>query len=204
MSNTENMEVISGNTYNKYSTKNPIAKWLMRKFLSNLSTTLNNLNFSSLLEVGCGEGYLLKSIKNELKGIKLMATDISSEIIAEADKIIPEIPKMVCSAYDLPFNDSSWDVVLACEVMEHVEEPQKLIIEANRIAAKYCIFTVPLEPWWRVANVLRGKYLTKFGNTPGHIQHWNKNSLLKEMEGNFEEFSYKRVGLWQMIVAVKH
>ena len=198
------MEVISGNTYNKYSTKNPIAKWLMRKFLSNLSTTLNNLNFSSLLEVGCGEGYLLKSIKNELKGIKLMATDISSEIIAEADKIIPEIPKMVCSAYDLPFNDSSWDVVLACEVMEHVEEPQKLIIEANRIAAKYCIFTVPLEPWWRVANVLRGKYLTKFGNTPGHIQHWNKNSLLKEMEGNFEEFSYKRVGLWQMIVAVKH
>ncbi len=133
-----------------------------------------------------------------------MATDISSEIIAEANKIIPEIPKMVCSAYDLPFNDSSWDVVLACEVMEHVEEPQKLIIEANRIAAKYCIFTVPLEPWWRVANVLRGKYLTKFGNTPGHIQHWNKNSLLKEMEGNFEEFSYKRVGLWQMIVAVKH
>ena len=198
------MEVISGNTYNKYSTKNPIAKWLMRKFLFNLSTALNNLDFSSLLEVGCGEGYLLKSIQNDLNGVKLMATDISSEIITEADKIIPEIPKMICSASDLPFKDSSWDLILACEVMEHVEEPQKLIAEANRVSAKYCIFTVPLEPWWRIANVLRGKYLTRLGNTPGHIQHWNKKSLLKEMGGNFEEFSYKRVGLWQMIVAVKN
>ena len=197
-------EVISGNTYDKYGTKNPIAKWLMRKFLSDLSSALNSLSFSSLIEVGCGEGYLLKSIQDDLEGIKLFATDISSKIIVEADKIIPDIPKMVCSAYDLPFKENSWDLVLACEVMEHVEEPQRLLTEAHRVAAKYCVFTVPLEPWWRVANVLRGKYLTKLGNTPGHVQHWNKTSLLREIEGTFKEFEYKRVGLWQMIVAKTH
>lgn len=203
MTKQEKKEVISGNTYNKYQTNNPIAKWLMRKFLKDLSIALNNISFSSLVEVGCGEGYLLNSIRNDLKGVRLMATDVSSKIIAEADKIIPDVPKMVCSACDLPFNDNSWDLVLACEVMEHVAEPQKLLAEAHRVCSKYCLFTVPLEPWWRVANVLRGKYLTKLGNTPGHIQHWSKNSFISEIESTFTNFSYKRVGLWQMIVAKK-
>ena len=204
MTEHKTKEVISGNTYDKYGTKNPIAKWLMKKFLNDLSIALNSLKFSSLLEIGCGEGYLLKSLEKDLQGIKIMATDLSPKIISQADYIIPEIPKMVCSAYDLPFKDNSWDMILACEVMEHVDNPRKLLTEARRVSAKHCIFTVPLEPWWRVANILRGKYLMKLGNTPGHIQHWGKTSFTNQVKETFQKIQYKRVGLWQMIIARSH
>ena len=192
--------LIAGNTYKKYHTRNPIAKYLMANFLRTLSGTLRRLSFDSLLEMGCGEGYLLKSLEAQLSGVELLASDLSPSIIAKAEEIIPEVPKIVASAYDLPVEDKSWDLVLACEVLEHVDDPKKLLHEAKRIAKKHCVFTVPLEPWWRMANMLRGKYLSHWGNTPGHIQHWNRSLFKREIESVFKIYEYTRIGLWQMAV----
>ena len=191
---------IAGNYYNKYETQNPISKWFINRFTQRLSLILRDLSFSSLLEVGCGEGYLLQRLEKQLKDVDILASDISPEIIDKANSIIPGVPKIIASAYDLPLEDKSKDVVLACEVMEHVQEPMKLLKEAKRIARKNCIFTVPHEPWWRIANVMRGKYLGDFGNTPGHIQHWNKNSLMKLIDSTFERSEHEYVGLWQFVV----
>lgn len=194
-------EVIAGNTYNKYVTRNPIARYLVSSFLSTLRETLERLTFDSLLEVGCGEGYLLKRLENSLRNVTLLASDISPSIIEKAEEIIPDIPKIVASAYELPVEDKSWDLVLASEVLEHVEKPERLLREAGRVGKKNCVFTVPLEPWWRIANILRGKYLSALGNTPGHIRHWGKTSFIREISPHFEIAEYRRIGLWQMIVA---
>ena len=191
---------VAGNFYNKYESQNPISRWFINRFTEHLESLLNNLQFESLLEVGCGEGYLLKRLEKRLQGLDLLATDISPEIIAEAELLIPEVPKLVASAYDLPLEDKSRDIVLACEVMEHVEEPDKLLVEAKRVARKHCIFSVPHEPWWRIANMMRGKYLNDFGNTPGHIQHWNKSKLMNLINSVFDKPRHQFVGLWQFVV----
>jgi ubiquinone/menaquinone biosynthesis C-methylase UbiE len=194
------MSNIPGNYFNKYESKNPIAKWLINHFMSHLEVLLQELSFESLVEVGCGEGYLLKRMEKRLQGLDLLATDISAEIIAEAELLIPEVPKLVATAYDLPLEDKSKDIVLACEVMEHVDEPYKLLVEAKRVARKHCIFSVPHEPWWRIANMMRGKYLNDFGNTPGHIQHWNKSKLMNLINSVFDKPRHQYVGLWQFVV----
>ena len=191
---------VAGNFYNKYESQNPISRWFINRFTEHLESLLNNLQFESLLEVGCGEGYLLKRLEKRLQGLDLLATDISPEIIAKAELLIPEVPKLVASAYDLPLEDKSRDIVLACEVMEHVEEPDKLLVEAKRVARKHCIFSVPHEPWWRIANMMRGKYLNDFGNTPGHIQHWNKSKLMNLINSVFDKPRHQFVGLWQFVV----
>lgn len=191
---------VAGNFYNKYESQNPISKWFINRFTEHLEYLLNSLQFESLLEVGCGEGYLLKRLETRLQGVDLLAIDISPEIIAEAELLIPKVPKLVASAYDLPLEDKSRDIVLACEVMEHVEEPYKLLVEAKRVARKHCIFSVPHEPWWRIANMMRGKYLNDFGNTPGHIQHWNKTKLMNLINSVFDKPRHQFVGLWQFVV----
>ena len=191
---------VAGNFYNKYESQNPISRWFINRFTEHLESLLNNLQFESLLEVGCGEGYLLKRLEKRLQGLDLLATDISPEIIAKAELLIPEVPKLVASAYDLPLEDKSRDIVLACEVMEHVEEPDELLVEAKRVARKHCIFSVPHEPWWRIANMMRGKYLNDFGNTPGHIQHWNKSKLMNLINSVFDKPRHQFVGLWQFVV----
>ena len=191
---------VAGNFYNKYESQNPVSRWFINRFTQHLESLLSDLKFESLLEVGCGEGYLLKRLEKQLHGVELLASDISPEIIAEAELLIPKVPKLVASAYDLPLEDKSRDIVLACEVMEHVEQPSKLLVEAKRIARKHCIFSVPHEPWWRIANMIRGKYLNDFGNTPGHIQHWNKSKLMNLINSVFDKPRHQFVGLWQFVV----
>ena len=76
------------------------------------------------------------------------------------------------SICDLPFRSGAFDLVVACEVLEHVDDPRRALEELLRVTSRFALLSVPHEPWWRVLNVLRGKYLRDRGNTPGHVQHF--------------------------------
>ncbi|MCB9653673.1 MAG: class I SAM-dependent methyltransferase [Deltaproteobacteria bacterium] len=54
-------------------------------------------------------------------------------------------PTVVGDAYPLPFEDATFDVVLATQVFEHVPEPEQAVSEAARVlrAGGRLIFTVP-------------------------------------------------------------
>ena len=84
----------------------------------------------------------------------------------------------VDSIYNIDSNDNNYDLVIACEVLEHLEEPEIALSELFRISNKYVLISVPNEPFWRIANFARGKYLNRLGNTPGHINHWSKNGII--------------------------
>lgn len=45
------------------------------------------------------------------------------------------------------------------------------------------ILSVPNEPIWRIMNMVRGKYIRDFGNTPGHIQHFSMKAFKQMIEG---------------------
>ena len=70
-----------------------------------------------------------------------------------------------------------YDLVVSTEVLEHLDNPLRALKELSRISNRYIIISVPNEPLWRIANVVRLKYLSAFGNTPGHINHWSKASF---------------------------
>ena len=79
----------------------------------------------------------------------------------------------VASAYELPFEDGSFDCVCALEVLEHLERPGEALAEMARVAGRFLLLSVPREPLWRISHVLAGRDLRAFGNTPGHINHWS-------------------------------
>src|SRR5690606_37182112 len=79
--------------------------------------------------------------------------------------------------------DRSFDLVLAVEVLEHVATPALALAELARVTRGPVVVTVPHEPWWRVANVARGKYLRDLGNTPGHVQHWSRRRFARVVDG---------------------
>jgi hypothetical protein len=55
----------------------------------------------------------------------------------------------------------------------------------------HVIITVPNEPIFRIANFLRGKNVTRFGNPEDHIHHFNKKSLEDLLSGYFSEVNIK-------------
>jgi len=167
----------AGNLYNKYESENPIVKVLVKKFFSDLESILIPVKgtVKSAFEIGCGEGYVTGFISQ--MGIPVMGSDVSPRIIEIARKNHPGINFSVLSIYDLHTISTTYDMVVANEVLEHLSNPDEAMKEIKKIARKYILISVPNEPFFRVANIVRLKYLKDMGNTPGHINHWSKRSL---------------------------
>jgi len=173
--------IIVGNLYDKYATNNPIARYLMKGFLDSVSYIYNQAKPKTVLEVGCGEGSLSSYLLNNSPKPDLMEIcDLSLDLVP--DNLDPFIRKREASIYELPYADKSFDMVVCCEVLEHLDEPDKGIAEIVRVSKKNIILSTPREPLWRILNVARAKYLRELGNTPGHIQHFNQKKLIKLAE----------------------
>jgi SAM-dependent methyltransferase len=106
--------------------------------------------------------------------------------IEMAQSNIPFAKCIVASAYDLPFSNSEFDLVICCEVLEHLHDPDLALREIRRVTAKYCILSVPNEPIWRLLNMARGAYIPDLGNTPGHINHWTCKSFQLYVDRYFQ------------------
>lgn len=95
--------------------------------------------FKGLLEVGCNRGQNLQRIQEVYPETQLAGIDVSSEAITVAQNNLPKPILKVGTATDLPFEDKSFDVVLVDAVWMYVEDINKAIEEALRVARKRLI-----------------------------------------------------------------
>ena len=136
----------------------------------------------TILDAGCGEGFTLNKLYQEEMGEELEGIDGSEEAISIGKKIHPHLSLKRASIYKLPYKDSSFDLVLSTEVLEHLEEPEKALKEIIRVSRKYILLSVPNEPFFMLSNFLRGKNITRWGNDIDHINHWSARSFEKFVE----------------------
>ncbi len=202
---------VYGNYADKYNSKNPIENYLVKNFIQNFESnlySLTNKSIASICEIGCAEGELIKRIHAIFPKARLYASDISKEEIAKAKRNCAPISVefMIQNAEYLDaYKDSSFDVVVCCEVLEHLSNPLKGLGELIRISNKYILVSVPNEPIWRILNIARKKYVKSIGNTPGHINHWNMVQFPKFLN-SFSGYSIIKRNFpfpWQMVLLEK-
>jgi len=186
----------------KYEQENWLAKKMIARFQKKISLLLANLDYNSLHEVGCGEGYSLNFLIR-IKEANISASDVSAEALTLAEKKHPQIKFYQASVYKSPFNDNQFDLVVASQVLEHLKNPQKALLEIKRISNNYCLFTVPYEPLWRILNILRGKYLKSLGNPPTHYYHWSKKGIILLVRPYFSKIKIKLLLPWIIILVKK-
>lgn len=192
-------ENVVGNFYDKYATKNRISRALVTGFLSSVTTLYRSAEARSVLEVGCGEGKLADHlVRSGPRPDRFLATDLSLE--RRAADIDPIIEFAEASAYELPYEDGSFDLVVCCEVMEHLERPQEALAEVARVARNFVLMSTPWEPVWRAMNMARGKYLRDLGNTPGHIQHFGRRDLVELARTRIEVVTVMTPLPWTVIL----
>jgi SAM-dependent methyltransferase len=170
---------VTGNTYDKYGSTNPVVKRLMAGFERTLDELFAQASPASLLDVGCGEGVLVEKWAGRIDG-RVVGIDLDDpQLHAEwAKRRAPNLEYKVMKAENLPFADGEFEVATAIEVLEHVPDPEHTVAEMARVAAKWLLVSVPREPMWRGLNMARGAYLKDLGNTPGHLNHWSKRSFV--------------------------
>ena len=196
---------VAGNYYNKYGTNNPVARALVRGFQENLLQLIQQADATDIHEVGCGEGCLTALIANANENLRIRASDQSFDIIDTARRLhgTDRIQFQTRSVYELVAADGA-DLMLCCEVMEHLDDPNRARNILQKLSARYTIFSVPREPIWRICNIVRGRYLRALGNTPGHIQHWSKREFLAFLVPRFEIVTVRSPFPWTMALCQPH
>lgn len=98
---------------------------------------------SSVLDVGCGKGFMLHDLAALIPGLIVKGVDISEYAIAHAiDDMKPHV--QVANAKRLPFPDKSFDVVISINTVHNLERAEcgQALQEIERVARKGSFITI--------------------------------------------------------------
>lgn len=133
----------------------------------------------TILEIGAGDGLLINTLRNE--GYDPVALDISRSALEyiKGDKLVQS------NGDSLPFLSNTFDLVLACEVLEHlpVSIYQNVLHEIERVAKEHIIVTVPFQEkleW----NYARCPACGSIFNGAYHVRSFDEN----KMKSLFKQF----------------
>ncbi len=193
---------VTGNTFDKYGSTNPVVRRLMAGFERTLQELFRQAQPRSLLDVGCGEGVLTHRWAQQLGERRVVGIDLEDPVLEaeQAKRRAPNLEYRVMKAENLPFADGEFDMTSAIEVLEHVPDPEHTVEEMARVAQRWLLVSVPREPLWRALNMTRGAYLNDLGNTPGHLNHWSKRSFVALLSRHGEVVEARSPFPWTMLL----
>lgn len=196
---------VTGNTYDKYGSSNPVVRRLMATFERDLGELFERVDPASVLDVGCGEAILTHRWAIARPATRVVGFDLEEPAIqAEWDKRrAPNLEYRILRAQEpFPFRDGEFALATAIEVLEHVPDPEHTVAEMARCArGGHLLVSVPREPLWRALNVARGAYLRDLGNTPGHVNHWSRRRFAGLLSGHGEVVEVRSPFPWTMVLA---
>jgi len=187
----------------KYENEGVIAKYLVNNYFRAVNNLiLKTKGLQTTHEIGIGEGrstsILSKLVPN------LSGSEFVEHLVPLAKKNNPDLTIFQESIYELNYENEQVDLVFLLEVLEHLDYPEIALAEIKRVSSNYLILGVPREPLWRILNMARFKYWKDLGNTPGHLNHWSKNSLIKLIEKEFGKvIAVENPIPWTIVLAKK-
>ena len=121
---------VTGNTYDKYGSTNPVVRRLMAGFERTLDELFAKAAPRTLLDVGCGEGVLVEKWAKRIPG-RVVGIDLEDpHLQAEWEKRqVPNLEYRIMKAENLPFADDEFTTATAIEVLEHVPDPRHTLAE---------------------------------------------------------------------------
>ena len=191
-----------GNYYDKYNTRNPISRYLMNGFRTQLDELWAQAAPHTQLDVGCGEGVITCEWAASLGEGRIVGLDQEdARLRAEwASRHRPNLAFVSGDAASLSFSEGEFDLVSAIEVLEHVPDPHAALADMARVAERYLLLSVPREPLWRALNMVRLAHWRTLGNTPGHIQHWSRREFVRFASGVGEVVAVRSPLPWTIVL----
>ena len=151
-------------------------------------------NVNSILDVGCGKGWVAKEYLTQ--GKTVISLDVSITNPAILNKLYPSQKHFAVTAdsFHLPFSDDSFDCVIASEIIEHVFDPAGFVKELFRVVKKggNLIITTPYKE-----KLIYYLCIHCNQKTPAnaHIHSFDENKLGSfYSENDLESFNYETFG----------
>jgi SAM-dependent methyltransferase len=135
-----------------------------------------------VLDVGCRYGALTRAY---LVGNEVVGVDVDRWALDEARELGIET-RWVDAEGPLPFEDASFDVVVAGELLEHIRDPAVHIREAHRVLRPGGTLVGSVPNAYRLKNRLRFLAGRSPENNPTHLHMFSPQELL-DLLSEFDE-----------------
>jgi SAM-dependent methyltransferase len=126
---------------------------------------------ASTLDVGCGDGALLRELASRGFGGRLGGAEISAPAAAIAREAGSAGTIELFDGATLPFPDGSYELGILSHVLEHVPDPPALLAEVARVCAAVVV-EVPLEANWSA----RRRSKRAHSEQIGHLQRLDRGA----------------------------
>lgn len=154
--------------------------WHTRKLKTTLELIDNGgVKPKNILDVGCASGWMLSKISEKYPKAQCVGIDVYKKAIEYGQKLYKNLRLISVDAHKLPFKDKFFDLVICTELLEHVENPQKVLSEIKRVLAPNGIAIVEMDSgnflfqivwyWW--TNIRHGVW------RDSHIHTFNTKIL---------------------------
>jgi SAM-dependent methyltransferase len=134
-----------------------------------------------VLDLGCRDGALTQAYAG---GNEIVGVDADREALAEAEKLGIET-RWADLDEPLPFEDESFDAVVAGELLEHLRDPRRVVAEVGRVLRPGGTFVASVPNAYRLKNRLRFALGRKPEDDPTHLQMFapsDVRALLNDFE----------------------
>lgn len=139
----------------------------------NIADVCKGHEFKKILEVGAGDGSILKYLADWDFFPEMHALEISQSGVDQiASKDLKNLRSVnIFDGYHIPFGDNEFDLVILSHVLEHVEFERMLLREIKRVS-KHLLIEVPCD--YRYGVDKRMKHFLNYGHinmyTPGSLR----------------------------------
>lgn len=154
---------------------------------------LQQLDFQTILDVGCGTGEILKSIKERYSFVKLYGLDISEEMLKQAnDKLKGTATLILGDAENITLETNSFDLLLCTDSFHHYPNPQQAISEFYRVL-KHGKFLL-IADYWKPFPIRQIMNLFISYSNEGDVKIYSKKEIIEFLkQGGFQEIIYKKI-----------
>lgn len=122
-----------------FQSRNQLLLWALENY---------GKDFQSLLEIGCGTGYVLSGISKKFPRSTLYGSEIFIAGLGFAASRLPSAKLMQMDARKIPF-DNEFDVIGAFDVLEHIKEDEDVLAQMCAVLKPdgLMLLTVPQHAW---------------------------------------------------------
>ena len=164
-----------------------------RKLYPHIIDELSHIAFDNLLDVGCGTGEILNSVKNIYPSASIYGIDISEEMLKKAkEKLLDAAEISLGDAEHLPYENGKFDLLMCTDSFHHYPNPQKAIEEFYRVLKKdgYLL----LADFWKPFPIRHLMNVFIPFNNEGDVKVYSKNEIINFLvHSGFQNIKYQKV-----------
>ncbi|MEK7624463.1 MAG: class I SAM-dependent methyltransferase [Patescibacteria group bacterium] len=140
-----------------------------------------------ILDFGCGNGRILKTIKSINPEARLIGLDVSETALLEAKKILPEAEfHKITDGGKLSLNNETVDFVFSSEVIEHIYDVENAFSEVSRLIKPggRLLLTTPYHGLIKNILIALFAFDRHFNPAGPHIRFFTEKSLFSLLKKN--------------------